>query len=159
MTNEHEFLKLVDDNRGIVYKVINLYANDLEDKKDLYQEIIFQAWKSFPNFRSEAKFSTWLYKVSLNVSLTFLTKTKKRSRATEGIDAEMNVEQFELSERAEILYRAIRTLNELDRGIIMLHLDGYDNTEISEIAGLTKVNTGVKLHRIKQQLATLLNQL
>jgi len=70
----------------------------------------------------------------------------------------MQVEHSELSERAEVLYRAIRTLNELERGIIMLHLDGYDNTEISEIAGLTKVNTGVKLHRIKQQLITLLNQ-
>jgi len=158
MIKEDEFLKQIGENRGIIYKVINLYANDLEDKKDLYQEIVFQAWKSYPNFRSESKFSTWLYKVSLNVSMTYLSKTKKQTRVTETFPIEMQVEHSELSERAEVLYRAIRTLNELERGIIMLHLDGYDNTEISEIAGLTKVNTGVKLHRIKQQLITLLNQ-
>ena len=158
MIKEDEFLKQIEENRGIIYKVINLYANDLEDKKDLYQEIVFQAWKSYPNFRSESKFSTWLYKVSLNVSMTYLSKTKKQTRVTETFPIEMQVEHSELSERAEVLYRAIRTLNELERGIIMLHLDGYDNTEISEIAGLTKVNTGVKLHRIKQQLITLLNQ-
>jgi len=158
MIKEDEFLKQIEENRGIIYKVINLYANDLEDKKDLYQEIVFQAWKSYPNFRSESKFSTWLYKVSLNVSMTYLSKTKKQTRVTETFPLEMQVEHSELSERAEVLYRAIRTLNELERGIIMLHLDGYDNTEISEIAGLTKVNTGVKLHRIKQQLITLLNQ-
>jgi len=158
MIKEDEFLKQIGENRGIIYKVINLYANDLEDKKDLYQEIVFQAWKSYPNFRSESKFSTWLYKVSLNVSMTYLSKTKKQTRVTETFPNEMQVEHSELSERAEVLYRAIRTLNELERGIIMLHLDGYDNTEISEIAGLTKVNTGVKLHRIKQQLITLLNQ-
>jgi len=158
MIKEDEFLKQIEENRGIIYKVINLYANDLEDKKDLYQEIVFQAWKSYPNFRSESKFSTWLYKVSLNVSMTYLSKTKKQTRVTETFPLEIQVEHSELSERAEVLYRAIRTLNELERGIIMLHLDGYDNTEISEIAGLTKVNTGVKLHRIKQQLITLLNQ-
>ena len=158
MIKEDEFLKQIGENRGIIYKVINLYANDLEDKKDLYQEIVFQAWKSYPNFRSESKFSTWLYKVSLNVSMTYLSKTKKQTRVTETFPLEMQLEHSELSERAEVLYRAIRTLNELERGIIMLHLDGYDNTEISEIAGLTKVNTGVKLHRIKQQLITLLNQ-
>ena len=158
MIKQDEFLKQIGENRGIIYKVINLYANDLEDKKDLYQEIVFQAWKSYPNFRSESKFSTWLYKVSLNVSMTYLSKTKKQTRVTETFPIEMQVEHSELSERAEVLYRAIRTLNELERGIIMLHLDGYDNTEISEIAGLTKVNTGVKLHRIKQQLITLLNQ-
>jgi len=158
MIKEDEFLKQIEENRGIIYKVINLYANDLEDKKDLYQEIVFQAWKSYPNFRSESKFSTWLYKVSLNVSMTYLSKTKKQTRVTETFPLEMQLEHSELSERAEVLYRAIRTLNELERGIIMLHLDGYDNTEISEIAGLTKVNTGVKLHRIKQQLITLLNQ-
>ena len=77
MIKEDEFLKQIEENRGIIYKVINLYANDLEDKKDLYQEIVFQAWKSYPNFRSESKFSTWLYKVSLNVSMTYLSKTKK----------------------------------------------------------------------------------
>jgi len=158
MMKKEEFLKQIEEARGIIYKVINLYANDLEDKKDLYQEIVFQAWKSYPNFRADSKFSTWLYKVSLNVSMTFLSKTKKQAQVTEGFTVEMQVEQSELSERSSILYRAIRTLNELERGIIMLHLDGYDNTEISEIAGLSKVNTGVKLHRIKQQLIILLNQ-
>lgn len=158
MIKQDEFLRQVEDNRGIIYKVINLYADDTEDKKDLYQEIVYQAWKSYANFKADSKFSTWLYKVSLNVSITFFTKSKKRSKLNEEFPAEIIAEQKEPPERAEILHRAIRTLNEVDRGIIMLHLDGYDNTEISEMAGISKVNTGVKLHRIKQQLIQILNQ-
>jgi len=157
MSNEAEFLDHIEKNRGIIYKVINLYANDLEDKKDLYQEVVFQAWKSHANFRADSKFSTWLYRVSLNVSMTHLSKSKKMTTVKENTNPADHEERFELSERAEILYCAIRNLNELDRGIIMLHLDGYNNTEISEISGISKVNTGVKLHRIKQQLTSILN--
>lgn len=157
MLPQIEFLKNINSNRGIIYKIINLYVDDEEDRKDLYQEIVFQAWKSHGNFKGTSTFSTWLYKVSLNVSITYLSKRDKREKLRQSYPTEPITVGKELSERADALYRAIKTLNELDRGIIMLHLEGYENPEISEIVGISKTNTGVKLHRIKQQLTQILN--
>jgi RNA polymerase sigma-70 factor (ECF subfamily) len=156
--SEQDFLQLIEANKGIVLKIVNLYADDTEDRKDLHQEIIFQCWKSYSSFKAEAKFSTWLYKISLNVSLTYLNKKKKAARLNNTGKPDEYVVPAELSERADNLYQVIRQLNEIDRGIIMLHLDGYDNAEIGEITGISKNNTGVKLHRIKQQLTNILNK-
>lgn len=154
---ERSFLEKIEEHKGIIAKVISLYAEDAEDKKDLRQEIIYQTWKSMESFRGDAKFSTWLYKISLNVSLSHLNKKKKKSSLSENQKEEW-LEPHELSERSDKLYRAIRQLNDIDRGVIMLHLDGYTNEEISDMTGLSKNNTGVKLHRIKQQLTETLNK-
>jgi len=156
--SEYDFLQLIEAHKGIVLKIVNLYADDAEDRKDLHQEIIFQCWKSYNRFKAEARFSTWLYKISLNVALTYLNKKKKAEQLSTATKPDEHVVPQELSERADNLYQAIRQLNEVDRGIIMLHLDGYDNAEIGEITGISKNNTGVKLHRIKQQLTTILNR-
>jgi RNA polymerase sigma-70 factor, ECF subfamily len=153
---EQSFLEKIVEHKGIITKVISLYAEDSEDRKDLRQEIIYQTWKSYSSFRGDSKFSTWLYKISLNVSLTHLNKRKK-SQLHEAA-TEVWSEQHELSERADQLYRAIRQLGDIDRGVIMLHLDGYDHEEISDMTGISKNNTAVKLHRIKQQLTEILNQ-
>lgn len=155
---EKSYLQKIEEHKGIILKVVNLYADDAEDRKDLYQEIVFQSWSAYNRFEGNAKFSTWLYRISLNVALTFLNKAKKASKLKENAWQDIATEPQELSERADFLYRAIKQLTETDRSIIMLHLDGFDNTEISEITGLSKTNTNVKLHRIKQQLTTILNR-
>ncbi|WP_443938290.1 RNA polymerase sigma factor [Pedobacter sp. MW01-1-1] len=153
---EKSYLDKLEEHKGIVYKMINLYADDVEDRKDLYQEIIYQSWSAYPRFKGEAKFSTWLYKISLNVSISFLNKKKKQTQINDSNSLDYYFEPPELSERADWLYRCIRKLTDTDRSIIMLHLDGFDNTEISEMMGLSRNNTNVKLHRIKQQLSSLL---
>lgn len=155
---EKAYLQKIEDHKGIILKVVNLYADNLEDRKDLYQEIVLQSWGAYARFEGTSKFSTWLYRISLNVALTFLNKNKKATKIKEQLNEPIYFEPFELSERADFLYRAIKQLQQLDRSIIMLHLDGFDNTEISEIIGLSKGNTTVKLHRIKQQLTNILNQ-
>lgn len=154
---EKSYLQKIEEHKGIILKVVNLYADDLEDRKDLYQEIVFQSWSAYERFEGNAKFSTWLYRISLNVALTFLKKRKKATTLKENTIQDIHLEPQELSERADYLYRAIKQLTEIDRSIIMLHLDGFDNSEISEMMGLSKTNTNVKLHRIKQQLTTILN--
>lgn len=154
---EKAYLQKIEEHKGIIFKVVNLYADDLEDRKDLYQEIVFQSWSAYARFEGNAKFSTWLYRISLNVALTFLKKSKKATKIKENTNQDLSFEPQELSERADFLYRAIKQLAEIDRSIIMLHLDGFDNSEISEITGLSKTNTNVKLHRIKQQLTTIIN--
>lgn len=155
---EKAYLQKIEECKGIIFKVVNLYADDLEDKKDLYQEIVYQSWSAYARFEGNAKFSTWLYRISLNVALTFLNKRKKATIIKETPNNETSYQPPELSERADFLYRAIKQLQEIDRSIIMLHLDGFDNTEISEMTGLSKGNTNVKLHRIKQQLSLILNK-
>ncbi|MBL0358075.1 MAG: hypothetical protein IPP72_14940 [Chitinophagaceae bacterium] len=75
--SQKEFLEQVRNNQGIIYKLVGLYAGDREEKKDLYQEILLQAWKAWPSFRGEAKFSTWLYRLSLN---TIFTQRRKASK-------------------------------------------------------------------------------
>lgn len=155
---EKAYLQKIEEGKGIIFKVVNLYADDLEDKKDLYQEIVYQSWSAYARFEGNAKFSTWLYRISLNVALTFLNKRKKATTIKETANNETSYQPPELSERADFLYRAIKQLQEIDRSIIMLHLDGFDNTEISEMTGLSKGNTVVKLHRIKQQLSLILNK-
>jgi len=155
---EQIFLMNIREHNGIIIKIVNLYADDPEDRKDLYQEIIYQCWKASAGFRMEAKFSTWLYKISLNVSLTFLHKKKKHIEAGEAITIAEYESPMELSENAERLYAAIKALNEIERGLIMLHLEGYDNDTISDIMGITKNNTGVRLHRIKQKLTDILTK-
>ncbi|GIL22824.1 MAG: DNA-directed RNA polymerase sigma-70 factor [Bacteroidota bacterium] len=149
--SEKEFVALVNENRGIIYKVIRLYIYHEEDTRDLYQEIVFQAWKSYPRFDGRSRFSTWLYRVGLNTVLTF----KRRPVVVVPHEdlASLNVAQTKTNtDESEALYAAIRQLPEIDRMIISLHLDGYENEEIAEITGLTKNNTAVKLHRIKDIL-------
>ncbi len=131
--------------------MIRLYINNEEDEKDLFQEILFQAWKSFPNFDGRSKFSTWLYRVSLNTVLTFKRRPIK-VQAHENLELLNHPSEKVEPDESDALYYAIRQLNEIDRMIITLHLDGYENEEIAEISGLTKNNTAVKLHRIKDGL-------
>jgi RNA polymerase sigma-70 factor (ECF subfamily) len=149
---EKEFTQLMEQNRGIIYKVIRLYVNHPEDEQDLFQEIHLQAWRSFERFNGLSKFSTWLYRVGLNTVLTF----KRRAVLVKPAD---NLEQVggvhephSRTDESEALFQAIRGLTEIDRMLITLHLDGYENEEIAEISGLTKNNVAVKLHRIRESL-------
>ncbi|CAN5382580.1 sigma-70 family RNA polymerase sigma factor [soil metagenome] len=158
MVSEREFINQIESCRGIIFKVIRLYVNNEDDEKDLFQEILFQAWKSYPRFDGRSKFSTWLYRVSLNTVLTFKRRPDK-------VVTDKNFELLPVeadksyNEETEALYTAIRELNEIDRMIVTLHLDGYENEEIAEISGLTKNNTAVKLHRIKETLTKKLKDL
>lgn len=157
MTAE-SYLQKIEVHKGIILKVVNLYADDLDDRKDLYQEIVLQSFSAYDRFQGNSKFSTWLYRISLNVALTYLNKRKKIDKIKASTIPENHIEPLELSERADFLYRAIKQLQEIDRSLIMLHLDGFSNTEISEMMGITKTNVNVKLHRIKQQLSDILTK-
>jgi len=155
--SEKDFLQQVRLNQGIIYKLVSLYAADEEEKKDLYQEVLLQAWKSFSNFRRDAKFSTWLYTVSLNTILTMKRKGNviNYKESIEEFAEDMQSENVVLSD-FNSLKEIIRRLPEIDRAIISMHLDGYENTEIAAVIGISNNHVAVKLHRIKQQLANYL---
>jgi RNA polymerase sigma-70 factor (ECF subfamily) len=155
MQHEQAFMEAVTANQGIILKLVGLYAGNEYEKRDLYQEILFQAWKGYASFRGESKFSTWLYRISLN---TILTAQRKSNR----VEYREQLPEFDRgedpdvmkSENARLLRQEIRKLPEVDRAIITLHLDGYANPEIAEIMGISTNNATVKLHRIKNYLIT-----
>jgi RNA polymerase sigma-70 factor, ECF subfamily len=155
--SEASFLKQIQTHQGILFKLVSLYARNQEEKKDLYQEILFQAWRGYDSFRGDSKFSTWLYKVCLNTIFTF-QKKEARMRYAESTDENLlTVEnQAETREDFRRLHAAICTLSEIDRAIVSLHLDGFSHIEIAQIIGISANNTTVKLHRIRTQLGKLL---
>jgi len=150
--DKKEFLLLMQQHGGLMQKVIRLYVDDAEDRQDMLQEILLQAWRSYSSFRGNSQFSTWLYRVSLNTVLTALRKNKRQPEtASLETAAQLESGTEEHSEK-EWLYRTIRRLPEIDRMIISLHLDGYRNEEIADITGMQKGNVALKLHRIKKKL-------
>jgi RNA polymerase sigma-70 factor (ECF subfamily) len=144
-----EYIEQIQKHTGIIYKVIGLYVDDEEDKKDLHQEILLQGWKSFQNFKGKSAFSTWLYKVALN---TVLTYQKKHKRKDEFKDQLVNEPATDHKENHEILYQIIKSFNKIDRMLITFHLDGYKNQEIAEITGMTANHINVKIHRLKGRI-------
>ena len=154
MTQEKQFVEVIQDNEGILYKMTRLYVNDKEDQKDLYQDIVYQLWKSFSTFKGDAKLSTWIYRIALNTSLLFL-KNKKRKGYKTSLDGIVLInENYDpvLEERLKILYAHIRELGEVDKVIVFLFLEGKKYEEISEITGMSTSNIGTRMARIKEKL-------
>ena len=155
---EQDFIRQISENQGIIYKLVGLYARDAEEKKDLYQDILLQTWKAWPGFRGDSKFSTWLYRVSLN---TILSHQRKENRKPVMVEPDEDIhtldDQLPGRQEKEALRKAIRQLKETDRAVVTLHLDGYDNGEIADMLGITPNYVAVKLNRIKAQLQQHLN--
>ncbi|MFN3997617.1 RNA polymerase sigma factor [Algoriphagus sp.] len=155
MNREDEFIHLIQQNQGLIYKITTIYTRDREEQKDLYQEIVYQTWKSFDQFKKASKPSTWLYRVGMNTAITSLNRSKKRVAAVplDGLDLDFADElDSGMEERLKSLYSEIRKLGLLDRGIVFLFLEGKSHEEISEIVGISGSNVGTRLSRIKEKL-------
>lgn len=153
--DQQAFLDLLQPNVAIIHKVIRLYADDAEDQRDLYQEVVTQAWSAWARFEGNAKFSTWLYRVALNTALTF--DKRRRRKGPDPTEAEQLVPPPSVAyEARELLYWAMSRLEEIDRMVILLHLEGYDNPEIASITATNPNHIAVKIHRIKKRLTDIL---
>lgn len=155
MDREDEFVRVIKKNEGVIFKITTIYTDNREDQQDLYQDIVYQLWKSFDSFRGEAKFSTWMYRIALNTALTHIKRNKRKGHSV-AIDRVV-LRQTELydtvfEERVKILYGYIHQLNVLEKGLMLLLLEGKSYTEISEITGLTPSNVGTRISRIKTKL-------
>lgn len=143
----------------IIIKICRAYTNTQEDYEDYYQEVCLQIWKSKDNFKGNSQWSTWIYRISLNVCLTLLKKNKKKQNiSTENIPAEKVEENhFFTDESLNLLYAAIKKLTEVDRAVILLYLEEKTYKEIAEITGTSSNNIGVRITRIKSKLKKLLD--
>ncbi len=151
-----KLVEIINDHKGIIYKIVNVYAEDPEDRKDLEQEVIIQIWKSLDSYKGDAQISTWIYRVALNVSIAHKRKEKNRKKVNEPLGnllVEPKVNTSLENEKTQQLYHFINQLDKFNKAIIVLYLDGYSYQEISDIVGITKTNVGVKINRIKALLS------
>src|SRR5262245_36455304 len=133
---EARFLEILGQNEQIINKVIRIYAVDSEDRRDLFQEIVYQLWRNYKTFSGKARISTWLYRVALNTAITSLRKSKKVQSQEEldeqSIHVSASFDTSERSEQARQLHSAIRSLGEVDRAVVMLYLEELSYREIAE---------------------------
>jgi len=157
---EKDFVAKIQNHQGILHKICFVYSNRRTSKEDLYQEVILQLWKSYPSFRNEAKFSTWMYKVALNTAVTLNKKVAFFENISSLESSEYaNEEVVDYSEEIRILYKAITKLNKIEKAIILLWLDEKPYSEISEIVGISEKNVSVKMVRCKKKLAEIIKRL
>lgn len=153
---EKEFVQIISQNQGIIHKVCSIYCDSEEDRRDLFQEILAQLWKSFASFRNESKFSTWMYRVALNTAITSFKKIKRQpDKSSLEIDNfQLAVEEYdqETEEQIKLLYQAIANLSGIEKSIILLYLENKEYEEIAEITGITQNYVRVKMNRIRKKL-------
>ena len=149
---EKEFVAIINQHRGLVYKICHLYARDRDDQQDLFQDIVLQLWRAFPSFRKESLITTWMYKVALNTAISWFRKEKRKPSIQRISGAELQLPDLEPNTETEILYQAIQHLTHVEKAIIILYLDEKSYQEISDIMGITLSNVGVKINRIKMKL-------
>ena len=153
---EKQFLEDIKDSRGIIIRICLIYKKDRADRDDLFQEIITNAWKSYPHFKGQSKFSTWIYKVALNTALSENRKNKFFGLFSD-LDVVSNIAFIENhNEDTELLYFAIEQLDPIEKSIALMYLDDLSYKEISIVTGLTENNIGVRLNRIKSKIKRIL---
>lgn len=148
------FLSIIQSNKGIIYKVTNMYCKNVEDRQDLSQEIIIQLWKSFDNYDDKFKHSTWIYRISLNVAISFYRKENSRRKIANPlingiIDFSDDIFNEDTEMDLKILQQLISQLKDLDKALMLLYLEEKSHKEIAQIIGISETNVATKINRIK----------
>lgn len=158
-----EFNQIIEQNKGILFKVVKTYCKNNEDRQDLLQEIMIQIWKSLHKYNSLYAITTWLYRISLNVAISFYRKDLNRKNLNTPLIEEVisiyDEDGNEKQEQLNLLNKFISELNEIDKALMLLYLENKSYAEISEIMGLSVTNIGTKMSRIKEKLKNKFSQL
>lgn len=153
---QEEFVGLVQEHRSLLYKVCRLYCFSEADRQDLFQEMIIQLWRSYPHFRGESKFSTWLYRIALNTAISDLRKQRRRPSPVNMSEIPTPLQEMtwpgEEEQQLRQLYAAIDKLSEIEKALVMLYLEDRSYEEMEEILGINQNNLRVKMNRIREKL-------
>jgi RNA polymerase sigma-70 factor (ECF subfamily) len=156
------FLEIVEQHKGILFKVARSYCPNEEDQEDLLQEMMIQIWQSIHKYNDEYKISTWLYRISLNVAISFYrkssTRTKRFSELTEQTPEILTEEKSDSDHQLVLLEQFISELKNIDKALMILYLEDKSYNEIAEILGISISNVGTKIGRIKDKLRTRFSQ-
>jgi len=155
---EKTFVELIQKNERLIYKVCSLYISDEFPMADLYQEVVYNLWKSFPKFKNECLESTWMYRVALNTCITGMRKELRRPQHVPILELQEHfIEPESMTENIKEMYKLIHQLKTLERAIILLYLEEKTYQEIADITGLTLNNIAIKIKRIKEKLIQMSN--
>ena len=148
------FADWLSQHRGILFKIVRVNAFTPHDQDDLFQEICLQMWRSIPDFRGEAKVSTWIYRVALYTAAVWVRSEKKQpqTQPLAAMEHTLTMAANPPDERLTWLYEQIAQLEAIDRSVCLLRLDGFSYQEVAEMLGISESNVGVRFHRIKAQL-------
>lgn len=152
-----DFLELIQKHNGIIYKVATIYQDKDNVLDDLYQEVVLNLWKAFPDFRKESSYSTWVYRIALNTCISFYRKSSKKPMYVE-LSPDLKISSGDNSFLINELYALINQLNKLERALIFLYLEDRPYKEIAEIMGITPTNVSTKINRIKEKLIKMSNR-
>jgi len=161
--NRQYFQEIIEQHKGILYKVARAYCKNVEDRQDLIQEMMIQIWKSIHKYDKQLKISTWLYRISLNVAISFYRKQSTRANKYTVLNEQ--TAQIPIDDKTEdelklnLLEQFIDELKEIDKALMILYLEDKGHAEIAEIIGLSVSNVGTKIGRIKDKLKTRFSQL
>ncbi len=159
MNKQREFLKLIEQHKGILNKVSKMYMQHHDDQNDLMQEIILQLWHSYDRFKGNSQFSTWMYRVALNTALTYFKKEKRKSNQftfLDNVDQAIENESEDKEVQLKLFYRAVYELNKVEKALIFLFLEGQSHRDIAFNLGISEGNARVKLNRTKEKIQTLI---
>lgn len=160
MSTEQEktFIDFFKPNQKLIHKICRIYTDNMDDHQDLFQEITIQLWKSFPGFKGDSKFSTWMYRVALNTAITLFRKPQKKDAQAVDIDISTLKMEYEDDEddehKLQKMYKAIYELSDVEKALIMMYLEDKPYKEIGDILGITEGNARVKMNRAKNNLRT-----
>lgn len=156
---EEEFIKIIQENERLIYKVCSFYVSEVLTLADLYQEVIHNLWIGFPKFRNESSISTWMYRIAINTCISGIRKEKKhpKSNIPASSLSEWLVEPESMTDEIKEMYRMINKLKTLEKTIVLLWLEEKSYQEISEITGITLSNVATRLKRTKEKLKEMSN--
>ena len=144
---------------GIVRKVAATYGQTPEDRADLAQDILASVWSAWPQYDEARSFSTWMYRIALNVAISSHRYEHRRRHEPLGDEHEQlqgaSDVDFEQRQKADLVARAMQALSDTDRALLLLHLEGHGHREIADVLGTTEGNVAVRFNRIKARLRQL----
>lgn len=149
---QERFESLIEEHKGILYKVSNTYCRERDSRDDLTQEILVQLWRAFGSFDQRGKFSTWMYRVALNVAISFYRRESTRARYVISDEERLLVATDEgqsQPEEVRLLYEFIGGFGPLNKALVLLYLDGNSYREIAAVLGISETNVATKLNRLK----------
>jgi RNA polymerase sigma-70 factor (ECF subfamily) len=155
-----DFLALLNEYRGAVHRVCRNYANGVDDREELLQEIVYQLWRAFPSYRREAAPITWIYRIALNTAITAIRRRTRRPPHVplEGAPEPSAPSAGSDSGQVELLYRAMRRLGDVERALLVCYLDGLSYREIGDVLGISETNVGARLSRTRARLQELVKE-
>ena len=156
------FEQVIEDNKSSIYRICKVYAIAPDEPEDLFQEVVYQVWKSFAGFKGNSNINTWVYRIALNVCLQHKKQIERKQEKTVRLEAiqfqlSESVPDTGLEEKQKALYQCLKSLDELDRTMVIMVLDGKPYKEISAVTQLTENHIAVKMKRIKKTLLTCIN--